>query len=465
MKKSNFIWLFFLIPIYYFHSCAPSINLQDPPMTLVQSLSSDGSLKDLAKSALAAGKVAQYTTHGGKNGLISLGDANGCVVMTKGWLKCWGENFNGQLGLGYISPSTEGITNPTWAKAVNPKEDENDIIASVVMGRSSTCAQYASGYKCWGRQEHGVLGNRKTVENALEPEHVINTEKLVLKAVQLNDGFSCVLDTTEKITCWGENHVGQLGNRNKDKSITGSEVFLEGVAATELVSHNADSCVILSTGEVKCWGRNFSNSFPYSPVSITTAHPVKFLGGGTCYSPALICAVLQDTTVQCFGNSLNLLGEFGNGTFDRPSSITTGESVKKAEGGGILNGISMIGSGGAKSLSDKATKKTEVSFACAVGDHNTSVYCWGANGDGNLGNSTHNDSNVAVKVHESWNQNLDHNLIIIDLAVSDARACVLLKNEDVWCWGGGLHNKGELGNGKLDGTSNVPIKILNRNDE
>ncbi|APJ03283.1 RCC1 domain-containing protein [Silvanigrella aquatica] len=266
MKKSNFLWLFFLIPIYYFHSCTPSRNLQDPPMILEQleqSLSSAGSLKDLANSSLAAGKVAQYTTHGGKNGLISLGDANGCVVMVNGRLKCWGLNANNQLGympgLGHIStdPDEFLILDPTLATAVNPKEGDNDIIASVVMGRSSTCANYASGYKCWGKQDYGVLGNGITIGDALTPQHVTNAARLVLKSVQLNDGYSCVLDEGGKVTCWGKNDKGQLGNGNNVNSYSGTEVSLGGVAATQLVSHNLDSCVVLSKGEVKCWGGGF----------------------------------------------------------------------------------------------------------------------------------------------------------------------------------------------------------------
>ncbi|APJ03286.1 RCC1 domain-containing protein [Silvanigrella aquatica] len=455
MKKSNFIWLLFLTPIYYFHSCTPSRNLPDPPMKLEQTLSSDVPLKNLAISSLTTGKVNQYTTHGAKNGLISLGDANGCVVMVRGELKCWGENSNSQLGLNSMLGSK--VPTPTMATAVNPKNGE-DMIISVVMGRTSTCAKYAKGgYKCWGNQASGVLGNGQTVGNAVAPKQVTNATGLVLKSVQLNDGYSCVLDEGGKVTCWGKNDKGQLGNGNNVNSYAGTEVSLGGVAATQLVSHNYNSCALLLGSEVKCWGEDFSSIPPYTPVSVTTRSPVVLLGGGTSADLVLICAVLQDTTVQCFGKSPNTFGEFGNGNFNLPSSSTIGETVITADGNPLTD-VTMIGSGGARSTSKPLPNGiNQLSFACAVVS-NSSVYCWGGNDSGNLGNNSFEDSNFAVKVTQMW-QNSD----ILDLAVSDARACVLLKNDDVWCWGGKSSN-GELGNGDLSGQSSIPVKILNRND-
>lgn len=78
---------------------------------------------------------------------------------------------------------------------------------------------------------------------------------------------------------------------------------------------------------------------------------------------------------------------------------------------------------------------------------------------GNLGNGSTANANKATKVTKTWPSS-----DIIDLAVSDGRACILLKNNDVWCWGGNSYNKGELGNGSSNGNTTTAIKILNRND-
>lgn len=97
--------------------------------------------------------------------------------------------------------------------------------------------------------------------------------------------------------------------------------------------------------------------------------------------------------------------------------------------------------------------------ACAVTGDYTSVYCWGSGTNGGLGNGNTANSNTAVQVTKTW-----PNSTIIDISVTDNRACILLKNEDVWCWGGGIYGHGELGNGVAVGSTTVPIKILNRND-
>ncbi|APJ03288.1 RCC1 domain-containing protein [Silvanigrella aquatica] len=458
MKKLNIFWFFIFISSYYLGSCSPLNNLADPSSAnSAKSLSDYASIQELADQSFKSGIVPQYTTNGNKSGLITLGDAGGCVVMTVGKLKCWGQNDYAQVGLGTtipITPTPGGVSSPTWATAVNPISGQ-DIIVSVVAGRSSTCAFFFSGYKCWGNQNSGVLGNSvNSTTPATSPQFTTNTGGKIVKSVQLNDGYSCILDNTGKVTCWGANTNGQLGDGTTTATLTGVAASL-GSNATLLVGHNSDSCALLSNGNVKCWGKDFG-TIPSLPVSITTSNAVSLLGGGTVNFPFLGCAVLIDSTVQCFGNSPNTFGEFGNGTKTAPSSTTTGITVLNSNLQ-PLTGAVMVGSGGANSTA--YPQATIYAFSCAVTDDYTSVYCWGGNYYGNVGNGTNTDSNVAVKVTQTW-----PNSAIIDLAVSDGRACVLLKNNDVWCWGGNFYGFGELGNGSLTGTTNVPIKILNRND-
>lgn len=443
MKKSNLFWLFFLFCFYLLGSCANIPDIEDPAsMNAPTMLSSFTSLQDLSAQSLISGKVPLYSTNANKSGLISLGDANGCVVMVSGKLKCWGANTNGQLGDGSLT------NNPTphLATNVNPTSGV-DIIVAVAAGRTSTCAFYFSGYKCWGRQNFGVLGNGVTVGNALTAQTVTNAAGKILRSVQLNDGCSCILDTSGIVTCWGDNSSGQLGDGTTTSTTSGTTASLGGLAVSALISHNSDSCALLSNNTTRCWGFDFGST----PTLINTSKPISFLGGGTTFGPTSICAVLTDGTAQCFGTTANAEGELGNGTNTAPSSSTQGYTVLKS-GGQTLTGVNMIASGDGNAAGTQ-------SFTCAVVSNYTSVYCWGTGALGSLGNGSIANSNVAVKVTQTWPSS-----DIIDLAVSDARACILLENNDVWCWGGNLYGSGELGNGSLTGNTNTAIKILNRND-
>ncbi len=428
-------------------SCSDLSDLEDPgkkddPI----SLSSFVSLQELANKAILSGKVDLYSTLGTRSGLITVGDASGCVVMAIGKLKCWGQNDNSQLGDG----STTNRFSPVWANAVNPISSA-DIIVAVVAGRTSTCAYFYSGLKCWGNQALGVLGNGQTTSFATAPQTVTNVSGRTIKYIQLNDGFSCIQDTSGVVSCWGDNAKTQLGNGNQTSSTTAVNTSLGGTAS-QLIAQNNDSCALVGS-TIKCWGQAFSNASPFTPVSINFGGVVPMqLGGGTAFNPNLTCVVMNNTTVQCFGSTSNSSGELGNGTNTAPANVVTGYTVQNATTGQPLTGVAMVATG-------DSGASLAANYACAVADDFTNVYCWGANLYGNLGNGTTANANKATKVTKTWPGS-----DIIDLAVSDGRACTLLKNNDVWCWGGNSYTKGELGNGSGNGNTSTAIKILNRND-
>ncbi len=344
-----------------------------------------------------------------------------------GKLKCWGQNDNSQLGEG----STTNRAAPVWANSVNPISTA-DIIVAVVSGRSSTCAYFYSGLKCWGNQALGVLGNGQTTSFASTPQTVTNVTGRTIKYIQLNDGFSCIQDTLGVVSCWGDNSKAQLGNGNQTNSTTAVNASLGG-GSSQLIAQNNDSCSLVGSS-VKCWGKAFSNVSPFIPVSINFggATPVQ-LGGGTTFLPNLTCVVMSNSTVQCFGSTTNNSGELGNGTNTAPANAVTGYTVLNAITGQSLSGVAMVATG-------DSGANLDLNYGCAVADDYTNVYCWGTNTYGNLGNGTTNNTNKATKVTKTWPGS-----DIIDLAVSDGRACILLKNNDVWCWGGNSYNKGELG--------------------
>ena len=252
MKKSKFFWFFILCYFILFNSCSDLSDLGDPgkrddPI----GLANFASLQDLANQSLVTGKVGLYSTFGNKSGLLTVGDASGCVVMTYGKLKCWGQNDNAQLGDG----GTTNSATPHLATSVNPTST-SDIIVAVVAGRTSACAYYYTGFKCWGNQTSGVLGNGVTTSFATTPQVVTNAAGVTVKSIQMNDGYSCMVSSSGTITCWGANAGGQLGNGTAVASTTGVNVSLGGVASS-FVSHNNDGCAILTSNVLKCWGLDY----------------------------------------------------------------------------------------------------------------------------------------------------------------------------------------------------------------
>jgi alpha-tubulin suppressor-like RCC1 family protein len=81
---------------------------------------------------------------------LSAGGAHACGIATNAGLYCWGYNGDGQFGNGQKGQSASSpqlIERPTR-------------FARIVAGGSSTCGLTASGVAfCWGRGDHGQLGN------------------------------------------------------------------------------------------------------------------------------------------------------------------------------------------------------------------------------------------------------------------------------------------------------------------
>jgi alpha-tubulin suppressor-like RCC1 family protein len=88
---------------------------------------------------------------------ISLGQDQSCVLFSDGTIKCWGDNWQGQLGDGSTTDSSipvvvSGITN---AKSIS-------------LGSYRSCALLEDKtIKCWGGNGHGQLGDGSTTDSSI----------------------------------------------------------------------------------------------------------------------------------------------------------------------------------------------------------------------------------------------------------------------------------------------------------
>src|SRR5204862_7933623 len=73
---------------------------------------------------------------------------------------------------------------------------------------------------------------------------------------------------------------------------------------------------------------------------------------------------------------------------------------------------------------------------------NGTVFCWGANGSGQLGDNTHNNRDVPVGVVGPGNFLLS---TAVDIAAGGLHTCVIMSDGTVRCWG--ENGSGQLGDG------------------
>jgi len=94
------------------------------------------------------------------------------------------------------------------------------------------------------------------------------------------------------------------------------------------------------------------------------------------------------------------------------------------------------------------------SVSLAASPESVDLWAWGANNSGQLGTGTNDNSNVPVKVSGLTD--------VIDIAIgSDGHTMALKSDGTIWAWGS--NTTGQLGNGTND-DSNVPVQVSGLTD-
>lgn len=332
-------------------------------------------------------------------------------------------------------------------------------VTALANGVNHACA-IAEGGKvyCWGYNLYGQLGSGDDT-STIDPTPV---RGLPGPAVSVAAGMhhSCAV-VAGKVWCWGNNDFGQLGNSNPDGNL--APVAVQGLDgnATAVTAGYYHTCALVDNG-IKCWGSNAYGSLgngtdddSYQPVGVTgLSGPFSQIAAGLLHT----CAINAEG-LWCWG--YNFSGQIGNST-----RINQYEPV-------VIDGL--------PAPVQRIAPGSEHSCAALT---NGSVYCWGANGAGQLGTggsdpathpvavtglagaasavasgALHSCAKVADRV-QCWGDNTynqigshpDGSAVPVNLStlsgVADVSArtyygCARLNDASLTCWGYNL--RGQLG--------------------
>jgi alpha-tubulin suppressor-like RCC1 family protein/acyl-[acyl carrier protein]--UDP-N-acetylglucosamine O-acyltransferase len=350
---------------------------------------------------------------------VVAGENHTCILLSKGKVRCWGNNSYGQLGTG----NTTNIGDDELPTATQLVLSD---VKTLSAGYRHTCALLNTGaVKCWGANAEGELGIGNILSTTVPGAEV----NLGGTAIQIASGsyHTCALMNNGSVRCFGWSGYGQLGYGNTNSigdnelPIVAGDVNL-GEPALQIAAGVNHTCAVLASKKVKCWG--FNNVGQLGVGHTTTLYApadAVNLGGDAVQVVAGLahsCALLTTGRVKCWG--ANAEGELGYGN-------TTGLLVPGDE----IN------------LGENATQLTAGAYHTCALMVSGAIRCWGWNAYGQLGYG--NQSNIGDDEVPSAAGIVNVGSIATEIAAGANHTCALLSSKAVRCWG--LNNNGQLGYG------------------
>lgn len=340
---------------------------------------------------------------------------------------CWGHDAMGQLGAGAIT-GYQSLPRPV-SDISGLQVGGTSAVKQIVAGGAHTCSfTTGDGLKCWGSNINGQLGSGATT-NSQVPLNVAGLGSNVT-GFALGQNFTCAIISWGRVKCWGENTHGQLGNGAKADQSTPVMTILPAVTVHQIAAGDGHACALTLAGSVLCWGDNTYGQLGDGgttesavPVTAVASSAVWIAAGG-----ATSCAVLSSGGVKCWG-----LGDQGQ-LSDGGSGANYHQALPvdaKLAGGSLLADASQVALG--------------ATFGCALLADGT-VDCWGSNTIGQLGQGAITSlSAYALPVVTAVGGSPLKGAT--QITTGGAHACARLYTNRLKCWGQGLN--GQIGDGSI----------------
>ena len=282
-----------------------------------------------------------------------------CGVTLDGKAYCWGYNGWGSLGSGSNVSSS-----PTPMAVAG-----NLTFRSVSAGADHTCGVTTDNRAyCWGNNDWRQLGTGTVYSGT----PVLVSNALSFAKVAAGTGFSCGITTAGATYCWGSNSIGQIGDGGKisygNTYVATPQQVVGGQTFQSVTLGNQFACAVTTLGQGYCWGSN-NSKLGNGPSGVDSSTPVAVIGGqlfqmiSSGYGHS--CGVTTGHQVYCWG--LNPSGQLGATVANGSTPVRAGsiEAIEVAASG--------IGTGSG-------------SHSCAISKNRLTVWCWGRNDTGQLGN-------------------------------------------------------------------------------
>ncbi len=361
------------------------------------------------------------TTSGLSQGAV--GEKAMCVALSDGKGVCFGDEF---LGNGKYGGSGAGAQ-VTLESADKPLEKIFGFANGVIHG----CAIFGAerGVRCFGNTFAALgapVANQGQIFASAQP-HAKGVE-----AISASFESTCAIvrnfsnskfSEPGKLSCWGNNSSGELGDGGKSQHSTPFYVDLPNVDVSSVSMGKEHTCVTASDGKAFCWGQNGNGRLGDGSQN-ERLKPMEVVGlAGKAVQVSVghfhSCALLSDGKVQCWGGNLQ-----GNGG----GQLGVGASVQES-----LKPLTV------PDLSDTVWLSSGKYHTCAL-TKAAKVYCWG-----NLSQTHRYQTPTLI-------QGISN---VVDLGAGKDSSCAIQSDRKVFCWG----DASSVKNGSLNASGDGPNLI------
>ena len=398
---------------------------------------------------------------------VIAGHAYSLALKSDGTVWAWGDNTNGELGIGtggagvkspvpvqVKGPGGSGFLTDVVAIAANADYYTNTYSSAFAIKSDGTV--WAWGNNSFGQLGDGTGAERWTPVQVKDPAGTGYLTGIVAISSGLH---TMALKSDGTVWTWGFNDCGQFGNvapsagatlpiQVKDSAGTG---HLTGIVA--IAAGRQHSMALHSDGTVWTWGLNADGQLGKGDLNGTTvcsengstapAVPLPYHLGLTGvaaisagYNKGMV--IKNDGTVWAWGGNTNNNGQLGqNTTVGSPNPV----QVQDSAGTGFLTGITEIS---AKSYQGLALKSDGTAWG------------WGYNAHGELGTT---GGNKLLPVAVSGIAGFSGYAAAV--AAGTDQTFALKRDGTVWGWGN--NGDGRLGNGNSI-SSSTPVQATGASD-
>ncbi|OGA01288.1 MAG: hypothetical protein A3H35_20000, partial [Betaproteobacteria bacterium RIFCSPLOWO2_02_FULL_62_17] len=252
--------------------------------------------------------------------------------------------------------------------------------------------------------------------------------------------YSLALRAGGTVLAWGYNGAGQLGDGTTASRV--NPIQVPGLTNVVSIAAAVHSLALKSDGTVWAWGANTAGKLGdgttterHAPVQLLGPGGVGFLSGVVAIAAGGVgsLALKSDGTVWAWGS--NVYGGLGDGT---TTNRTTPVQVLGPGGVGFLSGVVAIVAGNVHSLALKS---------------DGTVWAWGNNSDGRLGDGTTTNRTTPVQVLGPGGVGFLSG--VAGIAAGNSHSLVLKSDGTVWAWGSNSNRN--LGDGTTANRS-IPVQ-------